>query len=133
MSSPTQHNMKKNRQRKHRIFNSRWQNISPVLITYGTGTTVFDFKEGIKTITNPLMPTDLHNLGFSKVEESSEEGQCRVCGCTDSNPCIHSEMGECTWVQPDLCSHCLECPGQSVKRDEAILEDNIYDTADYDY
>lgn len=31
-------------------------------------------------------------------------GQCRVCGCTDNDAC---EDG-CSWVEPDLCSSCVE-------------------------
>ena len=34
------------------------------------------------------------------------QGVCRVCGCTDTNPCYHPEHGYCYWVEPDLCSHC---------------------------
>jgi len=31
-------------------------------------------------------------------------GICRVCGCTDEEAC----EGGCTWVEPDLCSSCVE-------------------------
>jgi hypothetical protein len=31
-------------------------------------------------------------------------GKCRVCGCTDLYGC---EVG-CEWVEPDLCSACVE-------------------------
>lgn len=34
------------------------------------------------------------------------QGVCRVCGCTQSNPCYHPKYGYCFWVEPDLCSHC---------------------------
>lgn len=51
-------------------------------------------------------------------------GTCRVCGCTDSRPCVlHAEndlvdvadVGEtlplgyttCSWIEPDLCSGCV--------------------------
>jgi hypothetical protein len=30
--------------------------------------------------------------------------KCRVCGCTDRNPC----NPPCNWVEEDLCSTCLE-------------------------
>lgn len=35
-------------------------------------------------------------------------GVCRVCGCTDANPCYHPEYGTCHWVDDThtLCSHC---------------------------
>lgn len=29
---------------------------------------------------------------------------CRVCGCTDDNPCPEG----CSWVEPDLCSTCAD-------------------------
>ena len=35
-------------------------------------------------------------------------GVCRVCGCTQRNPCDHPEHGYCYWVEPSLCSHCAE-------------------------
>lgn len=34
------------------------------------------------------------------------QGVCRVCGCTQNNPCYHPKHGYCYWVEPDLCSHC---------------------------
>ena len=33
-------------------------------------------------------------------------GVCKVCGCTWENPCHHPEHGNCSWVEPNLCSHC---------------------------
>lgn len=33
------------------------------------------------------------------------EGVCKLCGCTDDNPCV-SEEGPCSWVTSDLCSAC---------------------------
>ena len=35
-------------------------------------------------------------------------GVCRVCGCTESNPCYTPDHGHCWWVEPSLCSHCAE-------------------------
>lgn len=32
--------------------------------------------------------------------------RCRVCGCTDDRAC----PGGCSWVEPDLCSACVEAP-----------------------
>ena len=32
-------------------------------------------------------------------------GVCRVCACTEEEPC--GPIG-CTWVEPDLCDHCAE-------------------------
>lgn len=51
-------------------------------------------------------------------------GVCRVCGCTDSRPCVLDPEGEpvaiddgaltlplghslCSWIEPDLCSGCV--------------------------
>ena len=35
---------------------------------------------------------------------------CRVCGCTESDACIvpQSPFGVCWWVEPDLCSACVD-------------------------
>ena len=37
-------------------------------------------------------------------------GVCRVCGCTDMNPCYHPDHGNCWWVDDEhtLCSHCAD-------------------------
>lgn len=31
--------------------------------------------------------------------------RCRVCGCTDDNPCFIDEDTPCGWAAPGLCSH----------------------------
>lgn len=43
-----------------------------------------------------------------KALEKPLSGVCRVCGCTEENPCYHPEHGYCFWVDDDctLCSHC---------------------------
>ena len=33
------------------------------------------------------------------------EAKCRVCGCTDSTPCL-GPFGPCGWAEPDLCDNC---------------------------
>ena len=33
--------------------------------------------------------------------------RCRVCGCTETSPCITSQ-GPCTWVEPGLCNACWD-------------------------
>mgnify|MGYP001187622652 CR=1 FL=1 len=60
-------------------------------------------------------------------------GVCRVCGCTDARPCILLE-GElvdvadgnetlpeghtvCSWIEPDLCSACVEDPAPALTSD----------------
>ncbi len=40
-------------------------------------------------------------------------GVCRVCGCTEDDPCIEDVFGAvpgrcCSWAAPDLCSACVE-------------------------
>lgn len=37
-------------------------------------------------------------------------GVCRVCGCTESDPCFHPDYGMCWWVDEthELCSHCAD-------------------------
>lgn len=44
---------------------------------------------------------------------------CKICGCTDTDPCYHPKLGLCWWVADDLCSHCQkeltgEIPASSV-------------------
>ena len=44
---------------------------------------------------------------------------CKICGCTETDPCYHPELGLCWWVANDLCSHCQkelagEIPANSV-------------------
>jgi len=43
-------------------------------------------------------------------------GTCKICGCTDDNPCVHPDFGSCFWVDKthELCSHCIELPGNPV-------------------
>jgi hypothetical protein len=33
-------------------------------------------------------------------------GICRECGCSDMRACVDPVLGACSWVEPDLCSHC---------------------------
>lgn len=37
-------------------------------------------------------------------------GVCKVCGCTEDNPCFNPEHDTCWWVDEDhtLCSHCVD-------------------------
>jgi|GEM_PF-1853820 len=41
-----------------------------------------------------------------EVEAGGIFRRCRVCGCTETNACVHPEAGPCWWVEADLCSHC---------------------------
>jgi len=36
---------------------------------------------------------------------------CRVCGCTDFEPCLEG----CSWAEADLCSACVGTPGEKAK------------------
>ena len=37
-------------------------------------------------------------------------GVCKVCGCTDNDPCHNPAHGNCWWVDDshELCSHCAD-------------------------
>lgn len=37
-------------------------------------------------------------------------GVCKVCGCTENDPCYHPGWGCCWWVDDnhELCSHCAD-------------------------
>lgn len=41
-------------------------------------------------------------FGLNKV------GKCRVCGCTNDDPCFHPDHGCCWWADEaeTICSHC---------------------------
>jgi hypothetical protein len=41
---------------------------------------------------------------------SREPGVCRVCGCTEKDPCYNPQYGNCWWYDYNttLCSHCAE-------------------------
>lgn len=32
--------------------------------------------------------------------------KCRICGCTDTEPCIDSGGNTCAWAEYDLCTAC---------------------------
>lgn len=34
------------------------------------------------------------------------ERTCRICGCTENNPCITPPDGPCHWIASDICSAC---------------------------
>lgn len=43
-----------------------------------------------------------------KAVDTPVPGVCRICGCTEENPCFHPEHDNCSWVDDTftLCSHC---------------------------
>ncbi len=41
---------------------------------------------------------------------------CRVCGCTEFEPCISDGGETCAWIEEDLCDFCdAETDGRMVK------------------
>ncbi len=42
-----------------------------------------------------------------KAKKKTEIRTCRKCGCTNDKPCM-TEEGPCHWVEPDLCSACVD-------------------------
>lgn len=41
-------------------------------------------------------------------KEISTPGICRICGCTENDPCFHPDYNTCWWADDEhtLCSHC---------------------------
>ena len=37
-------------------------------------------------------------------------GFCKICGCTDNDPCFNPQHGNCWWADDthELCSHCAD-------------------------
>ena len=64
--------------------------VTPELMYLALNDYFFDFEELYKAVDKPI------------------PGVCRVCGCTEDNPCEHPDHGTCWWVDDDctLCSHC---------------------------
>lgn len=45
------------------------------------------------------------------------KGECRVCGCTDNEPCIDGATGyTCCWVnrEQNLCDFCADLEGEAL-------------------
>ena len=43
-----------------------------------------------------------------KPAKANKVRSCRVCGCTETTPCIDKESGDsCAWIETDLCSACV--------------------------
>jgi hypothetical protein len=43
---------------------------------------------------------------------------CRVCGCTHDDACWHDQLGPCSWVEADLCSHCQMIAAGAIARED---------------
>jgi hypothetical protein len=43
-------------------------------------------------------------------ENELTKGVCRICGCTDDDPCFNPRVGNCWWIDEThtLCSHCAD-------------------------
>ena len=39
--------------------------------------------------------------------------QCKVCGCSEQDPCILHDHSTCHWVEQDVCSNCFPSLGLS--------------------
>ena len=52
---------------------------------------------------------------FQAVEQPIP-GVCRICGCTQENPCYHPEHGLCWWVEDDpRVQHCINDKSNAFK------------------
>lgn len=47
---------------------------------------------------------------MEKGKKNIQEGVCRICGCTEEDPCYNPAYGCCWWADETrtLCSHCAE-------------------------
>ena len=45
----------------------------------------------------------------------NDYAECRVCGCTDENPCFDEDGEPCAWLEPDLCTLCASRPEPAVR------------------
>jgi hypothetical protein len=50
------------------------------------------------------------------------EAKCRVCGCTETTPCIDKDGDACWWIEDDLCSACVY---KSLKRAKEKIRQTI--------
>lgn len=66
--------------------------VTPELMYLALDDYFFDFEELYQAVDKPI------------------PGVCRICGCTEDNPCEHPDHGTCWWVDDDctLCSHCAD-------------------------
>ena len=66
--------------------------VTPELMYLALDDYFFDFEELYQAVDKPI------------------PGVCRICGCTEDNPCEHPDHGTCWWVDDEctLCSHCAD-------------------------
>ena len=44
------------------------------------------------------------------MSEELKKGVCRICGCTEDDPCHNPNVGNCWWADESqtICSHCAD-------------------------
>jgi hypothetical protein len=55
-------------------------------------------------------------------QDPEHERTCRVCGCHELDACILDGHPNCHWAKADLCSHCLNFPGQAMRYSLIVAE-----------
>lgn len=63
------------------------------------------------------LPQRLLNADQGLVTLVPAPGYCRVCGCSQDNPC-QGEQGTCGWAESDLCTACVGRPAPKVHQVE---------------
>lgn len=46
---------------------------------------------------------------------------CRECGCSEFNACHSPTLGNCWWVEDDLCSHCANKVKDAIRPNDRII------------
>lgn len=64
-------------------------------------------KPSKRKASNVLLVSPEYRCRNWQEREADEQMRCRVCGCTWNNGC----PGGCYWVEPDLCSQCIDKVG----------------------
>ena len=77
----------------------------------------------IRFITKLMMILKGEDPDLTGSKEKSGAGTCRICGCTENNPCIDDNSGDtCSWVEPDLCSACADKVEKKSKKGKKSTE-----------
>ena len=66
-------------------------------------------------------------------------GVCRICGCTDNDPCYNPQAGYCWWIDDThtLCSHCadktinsdpetIHCINSKYEVEEELIQEDLW-------
>jgi len=62
-------------------------------------------------------------INTDEKQDKNIERVCRVCGCTDATPCMHTGI-PCFWIEKDLCSDCASVADME-KFDEVYDQFNL--------